>query len=120
MGDETGSDMRRGELWWAELPQGVGSEQMGRRPVLVLQVDAFNENTRYGNTIIVPLTTKGRPVFTNIEVEPSKENGLTSRSWIKCEHVATISKARFRGRLGTLSDEHLEQVRQAVLRVMGF
>jgi len=48
--------IRRGEIWWAELPEERGSEPAGRRPVLVVQSDAFNRS-RLRTVLVIALTS---------------------------------------------------------------
>jgi mRNA interferase MazF len=48
--------MYRGEIWWATLPDPVGSEPRYRRPVLVVQDDTFNQS-RISTVIVVIITS---------------------------------------------------------------
>src|SRR5262245_28526332 len=50
------SEIRRGEIWWADLPEPRGSEPGYRRPVLVVQADSFNLS-RIQTTIVAVITT---------------------------------------------------------------
>lgn len=94
---------RRGEIWDVEWSPGRGSEQKGVRPSLVVQNDKGNESTNYPNTIIAAISTKGRDFPLHIRLQPSKQNGLSAVSFVKCEQLLTISKTRLsakkRGRL---------------------
>ncbi len=54
--------LRRGEIWYVDFDPARGSEQAGRRPALIIQNDAGNESARYPNTIVLAMSTKGRPV----------------------------------------------------------
>lgn len=109
---------KRGELWLLDWSPARGSEQAGLRPALVLQTDAANTNPHYPNTIVLALSTKGKPVPFHIEVQPSKQNGLTERSYIKAEQMLTVSKDRLTRKLGTLDDDCLKQASKAVLLVL--
>jgi mRNA-degrading endonuclease toxin of MazEF toxin-antitoxin module len=60
---------------------------------------------------------QGRQVPSHVRVEPTAENGLTASSFIKCEQVLIISKARLETRLGRLSPDDLARVASA-LRVV--
>ena len=87
----------RGEIVWADLDPVEGHEQGGRRPVLVVSGQVFNE--RSGTLVVFPLTSKpphlGFP-FT-IAVPP----GIVAKpSWVKLTQVRTIDDRRVRGALG--------------------
>src|SRR5579862_7740433 len=92
----------RGQIYWVDWNPARGSEQAGRRPALVVQNDPFNRNTRYPNTIVVAVSTRGRDVPVHVMLEPTVENGLRERSYVKCEQVMTISKDRLEERIGTV------------------
>jgi mRNA interferase MazF len=49
--------MKRGEVYWADLAPRSGSEQQGRRPVIVISHDAFNQTQKWRSIIVVPLST---------------------------------------------------------------
>src|SRR5437762_226493 len=51
--------MTRGEVYWADLVPRSGSEQQGRRPVIVISHDAFNQTQNWRSIIVVPLSTSG-------------------------------------------------------------
>lgn len=109
---------QRGEIWWVNWSPGRGSEQSGRRPALVVQTDAANQNPRYPNTIVVAMSTKGRQVPFHVLIQPTPETGLTASSFIKCEQILTISKERLEERIGRLSTEDMERVKTALSLVL--
>lgn len=115
----SGSEIRRGQIWLVDWSPGRGSEQLGKRPAVVIQTDAANSNPRYPNTIVLTLSTKGLPVATHVQVEPDPRNGLRQTSWIKCEQVLTISKDRLEACWGTLSNGDLLRVEAAVVLALG-
>jgi len=106
----------RGEVWLVDLSPGRGSEQSGNRPAVIVQNDPANRNSRYPNTVVVAVSTKGRDVPTHVAVEPDPDNGLSRASYVKCEQVLTISKGRLKRRLGRLESRAMERV-NAALRV---
>jgi len=108
----------RGEIWDVDFEKGRGAEQAGRRPALIIQNDAGNRSLRYPNTIILALSTKGRPIPFHVRIEPTELNGLGSVSWVKCEQILTVAKSRLMGSgpLGRLAGEELAQVEVAVKR----
>lgn len=82
---------RRGEVYWADLEPVVGSEQGGRRPVLVVQNEFGNIHAR--TTIIVPLTTR-RPTRPYPFIVHVQHPALGPSSWAQAGQIRTIDKAR--------------------------
>lgn len=109
---------RRGDIWLLDWSPSRGSEQAGFRPALVVQTDAANANPAYPNTIVLAVSTKGKPVPFHVAVKPGRGNGLTEPSFIKCEQVLTVAKERLVKRLGAVSEEELRQVGRAVRLVL--
>ncbi len=107
---------RRGEIWVVDFNPGRGSEQIGRRPALVLQNDVGNGSPRYPNTVVLAMSTKGKPVPFHVEIRPNRQNGLGEATYVKCEQILTLSKARLLGRkaLGRISPEEMRRVEVAV------
>jgi mRNA interferase MazF len=110
--------LRRGQLYWIRWEPARGSEQRGRRPGLIIQADPINASRRYGNTIVLALTTAPHPVPTHVLVEPSESNGLARRSSVMCEQCMTISKERLEGLIGDLDAATMEQVNRALKRAL--
>jgi len=108
----------RGEIWLIDFSPGRGSEQAGRRPALVVQNDAGNQSHRYPNTIVLAMTTRGKPIPFHVRIEPTEANGLDAISWVKCEQILTLSKSRLLGSrpIGRVTPEQLSQVEVAVKR----
>ena len=106
----------RGEIWMVDFSPERGSEQIGRRPALVLQNDAGNQSSGYPNTVVLAMTTQGRPIPFHIRIAASKENGLGDVTYVKCEQILTISKARLLGpgALGRISTSEMRKVEVAV------
>ena len=74
----------RGEIRWAELDPVRGHEQAGRRPVLVLSHDVFND--RSGTVIALALTSQEPRAGFPLTLE-SRATGLTKRSWVKISQI---------------------------------
>ena len=96
----------RGEIRWADLNPVKGHEQAGRRPVLILSHDVFNE--RSGTVIAMALTSKfqraGFPLTLKLEV-----SGLKKESWIKISQIRTLSVERISKRITHVEPEVLNQ-----------
>jgi mRNA interferase MazF len=106
----------RGEIRWAELNPVRGHEQAGRRPVLVLSHDVFNE--RSGTIIAVALTSQEPRAGFPLTLE-SKAKGLTKRSWIKISQIRTLSVDRLGSRVARASEEELARVVDGLTEIIG-
>lgn len=103
----------RGEVWFVNFDPVEGHEQSGRRPALVLSVDAFNAS-RAELVTVLPITSKARAqIPSRIEIKPP-EGGLTVTSYIIGEQVRTISTRRLMNPIGTVSDSTMEKVGDVV------
>ena len=95
------SEIRRGDLYYADLSPVVGSEQGGVRPVLIIQNNIGN---KYSPTVIVAAITSQinkAKLPTHIEIA-ANEYGLNKDSVILLEQIRTIDKKRLREKIGCL------------------
>ena len=96
-------DIRRGDIYYADLSPVVGSEQGGIRPVVILQNNVGN---RHSPTVIAAAITsrKGKhklPTHVNLDAPVP---GLYRDSIILLEQLRTIDKSRLRGKVGSLGE----------------
>lgn len=106
----------RGEVRWADLSPGRGREQTGRRPVLVLSQDVFNE--RSGTVIAMAITSRPQQAGFPLALE-IKAPGLPKRSWVKISQVRTLSAERIGKRIARLAPEELSQVIDGLNEIIG-
>ncbi len=106
----------RGEIRWADLGPARGREQVGRRPVLILSQDVFNE--RSGTVIAVALTSQSPKAGFPLTLE-LKGRGLPKRSWAKMGQIRTLSEERIGRRLAMASPEELERVLEGLCEILG-
>ena len=103
----------KGDIFYADLTPVVGCEQGGVRPILVVQ---NNTGNRYSPTVIVAAITSRtgkQHLPTHIRLgEP--QNGLRQNSLVLLEQVRTIDRSRLRDYIGTLTDQQLRQVDEAL------
>ena len=112
--------MKRGEVHWADLVPRSGSEQTGRRPVILVSHDGFNETPAWKSIIVVPLSTsasQGKRGPTVVEL-PGGSAGLPKASFAICHQVTTLDRAKLTRRVGTLSPEFLQEVEGALKAAM--
>ena len=100
----------RGEIWWAELDEPVGSEPGYRRPVLVVQADSFNRS-RLQTTLAVVLTSNLRLVAApgNVLV-PRAASGLPKDAVVNVSQVVTLDRDALAERSGRLPGRLLAAV----------
>jgi len=84
----------------------------------VIQTDAANLNPRYPNTIVLAVSTKGKPVPFHVAVKLTVQNRLGELSYINCEQIITISKKHLTRKIGILETEFLQQVGKAITLVL--
>lgn len=95
----------RGDVLWADLSPTIGREQTGRRPVVVLSQDVFNE--RSGTVIAMAITSQPQPAGFPLTHEIASVK-LPKRSWVKISHVRTLSVQRLGQKIGRLPPEELD------------
>lgn len=111
--------IKRGEIYYADLSPVVGSEQGGVRPVLILQNDIGN---KYAPTVIVSAITSqlGKAKLpTHIELSATEYN-LPKDSVALLEQIRTLDKRRLQEKVTTLSSEKMKEVDRAILISLGF
>jgi len=109
---------QRGELWWANLDPARGSEQAGRRPVLVFQNDAVNQFTR--TSLVIPVTTNLRRAALPSCVKLAKgEGGLPTDSVAICHQLRVVDKTRLQKKMGSVSPQAIAAVENYVTFTLG-
>ena len=109
----------RGEIWLLDWNPGRGSEQAGFRPGIIVQCDEGNHAPGARTTILVPLTTQGRPFLFYVAIPRGPATGLAAASWANCTQVFPVDKARLRRRLGQAPPESLAAIGGALLATLG-
>ena len=105
--------VHRGDIYYADLSPVVGSEQGGVRPVLIVQNDVGN---KFSPTVIAAAITSQRDkanLPTHIEVDTGS-SGLMKDSVVLLEQVRTIDKRRLKEKMGTLDENSMNRVNEAL------
>ena len=113
--------MKRGDVYWADLKPRSGSEQSGRRPVIVISHNAFNQIPTWRSVIVVPISTSaaqsGRgPTAVALAVGTG---GLKKASVALCHQVTTLDRAKLTGQLGTLTLAQRQQIEEGLKAALG-
>ena len=107
------TNIKRGDIYYADLSPVVGSEQGGVRPVLIVQNDVGN---KYSPTVIAAAVTSQlnkSKLPTHIAIDAMKY-GLPKDSVILTEQIRTIDKRRLREHMGHLDEQQMAMVDEAI------
>lgn len=111
-------DARRGEIWWASLPEPRGSEPGDRRPVVILQADSFNRSL-IRTVIAVGLTTNLRRAGAPGNVLlPSHQTNLPADSVANVSQVITLDKRDLLEWVGPLPAQLLRRIEDGVRLIL--
>ena len=117
-------NVKRGEIYYADLSPVIGSEQDGTRPVLILQNDVGNRFSP--TTIVAPIPTTIVAPITSVQKKQAQPTHividcefLESKSTILLEQIRTIDKTRLSDYLGQLSHEDILQINKAMAVSLG-
>ena len=104
--------IRRGDIFLADLGMTVGAEQSGTRHVLIIQNDKGN---RYSPTVIIaPLTRKEKRMSLATHVVIDSGHGLHEKSVALLEQVRTIDRKRLLNYIGTINGDKMQQINAAL------
>jgi mRNA interferase MazF len=110
----------RGEVWWADLAPRTGSEQHGRRPVIIMSSDAFNAVTTWRSVMVVPLTTSERQlrVGPTAVAIPAGTAQLPAASVALCHQITTLDRKKLVEAIGVLPTDLLRDVERSVVAAL--
>lgn len=111
-------NIKRGDIYYADLSPVVGSEQGGVRPVLIVQNDVGN---RYSPTVIAAAITSQQSkakLPTHIAIGATA-SGLSKDSVVLLEQVRTLDKKRLKEKMGTVDNNAMQKINQAISVSLG-
>jgi mRNA interferase MazF len=111
-------EIRRGEIWWADLPEPRRSEPGYRRPVLVVQADSFNLS-RIQTAIVAAITS-------NVELAeapgnvllPARSAGLPRDSVVNVSQLLTLDRSFLTEHAGMLTPRQQRSVDEGLRTVL--
>ena len=110
--------MKRGEVWWADLPEPSASEPGFRRPVLILQADEFTRS-RIKTVIVATITSNIRLAAAPGNVSVSKKGaGLNRESVVNVSQILTLDKSFLSERTGKVTQAIMSEVDEGVRLVL--
>src|SRR5215470_11389818 len=110
--------MRRGEIWWASLPEPSGSGPGFRRPLLIISADSFNQSLI--NTVIAAVITSNLRLADapgNVRL-PIRGTGLARPSVVNVSQIITVDREFLTERIGKLNSELLRQTENGIRLVL--
>ncbi len=111
--------MIRGDIYQANLDPTEGSEQSGKRPVVIVSRDGINRSSPV--VVIVPLTkfSSTKKIYpSHFVLKATKNNALKLDSIVKCEQIRAIAKSRLVNKIGSLSIKDLKEIDLALKIVL--
>lgn len=108
----------RGDMYYADLGQGIGSEQEGYRPVIIIQNNVGN---RHSPTVIIASITSKKDAKPKLPTHYyiDSEDGLELPSIVLLEQLRTVDKRRFGDFIGHLSYKHIQGINHALAVSVG-
>lgn len=106
----------KGDIRWADRSPARGTEQAGKRPVLVVSHDVFNE--RSGTVIAMALTSRPQRAGFPLTLEIAAR-GLPKKSWVKIGQIRTLAAERIGARLARATPEEVESVIEGLNEILG-
>jgi len=110
--------MKRGEIWWAALPEPTGSEPGFRRPVVIIQADEFNQSKI--NTVVCASITSNLNLAEapgNIHLA-ARSSGLRKLSVVNISQLITVDKRFLLKKVKTLDHQSMSQVDESLRLVL--
>jgi mRNA interferase MazF len=102
--------VQRGEVWWAQLPEPVGSEPGFRRPVVIIQADPLNRS-RLSTVMVAAITStlRLRAFPGNVYLSP-RDSGLDRPSVVNVSQLATLDRGRLIRHVGNLPSAKMREL----------
>jgi mRNA interferase MazF len=111
--------MKRGELWWAALPEPTGSGPGFKRPVVVVQSNPFNESRI--STVVVAIVTSNLALADapgNVRLGKS-ESGLPKQSVVNVSQIITLDRQLLVERIKALPSHSVTRLNEGLRLVLG-
>lgn len=110
--------IRQSEIWQVYFDPIVGSEQSGNRPAVVVSGNTMNKH--FNVLLVCPLTSSIKEYQGHPIIKPSSENGLQNTSEVLVFHFRSISKKRFKKKIGHISQDDLKQIKSTLNKLLDY
>lgn len=105
-------EIKRGDIFYADLGEVVGSEQSGIRPIVIVQNDIGNKHSP--TVIALPITSRSKTKLPTHVTILGNNYGLPKNSIILAEQIRTLDKSRLKEKIGFLDKNIMEKVKDAL------
>lgn len=109
------NDIKKGDIYYVELEPVIGSEQAGKRPVVVVQNNIANKHSP--TIIVVPITAVIKKTYLPSHIVIYKDKLLKKDSTILIEQIRVIDKSRIISYIGRLSDFQIKKIDNALIKI---
>lgn len=106
-------EIKKGDIYYAMLDPVIGSEQDGKRPVVVIQNNLANKHSP--TVIVAPITTVIKKTYLPTHIIIYKNNFLKKDSTILIEQIRVIDKSRITAYLGKLTEFQIQKIDKALV-----
>jgi mRNA interferase MazF len=110
--------MRQGEIWSVYFDPVKGNEQGGNRSAVIISGNTLNQNL--GVIVVCPITSSVHHFEGNPVLKPTKDNGLNTISEILVFHVRSISKERFKKKIGMITKNEMEKIKNTLNDILKY
>ena len=108
--------MKRGDMYWANIWPRSGSEQSGKRPVIIISNDGFNSHENWRSIIVVPLTTSSKQALrgpTSIII-PKGTAELKKDGVVLCHQITTIDRSKLTEFIGHIPRTQMIKIEEGI------
>ena len=105
-------EIKRGQIYYADLSGNIGSEQGGLRPVLIIQNDTGNKFAP--TTIVAIITSRKTKAKLPTHIWLSVTDGFKTNSMVELEQLRTIDKSRLKEYIGEVQKDELRLINEAL------
>lgn len=110
-------EIKRGQIYYADLSPVVGSEQGGLRPMLIISNDIGNRHAPIVIAAVITSRIYKKRLPTQVLLDTSC--GLSKDSMVECEQIRTLDKSRLKQCMGSLNNKQMSEVDKAIAISLG-
>jgi mRNA interferase MazF len=110
--------VKRGDIWWADLPLPSGSGPGYRRPVIIVQADKFNRSAI--NTVVIAIITTNKKLVNSLGnvFLTANQSGLFKDSVVNVSQLYTMDESLLLEHVSSVSDKKMEQISEGLRLVL--
>ena len=110
--------MKKFQLYSVNLDPTIGAEMKKTRPCLIVSPDEMNAYV--STVIIVPLTSRERPLPTRVLIKASDQSGLKNDSYAAIDQLKTIDKSRLLSLIGEISETEKHEITNVLIEMFDY